>query len=93
MPKVKQWKRQKNKKKKKKKKDRKEKCWFEFLRITVKETHSGNPEKSFPRKRKSQGLLKTKYHKVVKNCLVRIMTDSDVRQKIFFLEESQVVLG
>lgn len=52
----------------------------------------GNSERA-PRKRKSQGLTKTKIHRVGKSCLVRIVIQDrkDTRQKIFAFKESQVV--
>lgn len=58
------------------------------------EIDAGNPEKkSVKTKRESRGLIKTKGHQAVKSCLVRIVIASDTKQKIFVLNESQIIEG
>lgn len=44
-------------------------------------------------KKESGAYIDKKSHEVVKSCLVRILIDSDVRQKISALKGSRVVLG
>ena len=44
-------------------------------------------------KQRTQGLIKTKRHEVVENCLMRIVINSDANQEIFALKELPIILG
>lgn len=45
------------------------------------------------RSEEEKGLILFLSHEIVKNCLVRIVTDSDISWKIFVHKELRVILG